>query len=870
MTVSLARPVTRVFLQRGTARIVVVPAVVHRGPTGATGPTGQAGTNATTTADATQSVHGLMAAVDKVKVDHIVANVLDYGADPTGVANSTTAFTNAMAAGSAYYIPAGTYSVDIPLITRPLTITGDGPDVSIIIPRSSNRSAFDVIGSAEAGGIGGRHSVINGVGVHWASLPALRAANTAVTLGAIRRTPNPDDSNHFVLECTTAGTTHATVVPTWSTAEDSEGATVADGTVVWTYRVASAFRMRERATIENVGSDKAPGNAVHIVASSAAVVPKNANGFYVGPGRHTNPGKHGIFIDGTDANAGEVDGADIDTAAGYGVFDSSFLGHNLIKAQVAGAVLGAFASDSANSNSVFVDCYVEASGNPKSQIKAPAAVIGGNLFGDLSATPFGSVRGPTLGAGEYAWQTDGLYSDSPSTAGVVKNRGQLGEQTNLSAFLAKAYEANGTVVPNADFRISHKFSGYAPYMWRFDLANSDGGTAAIITTANSGASGLPACVFGGANGLLVGGVDGFGNSIYLVEGTAAPTTGTWRRGDIVLNRSPSTGTTLYWRCTAAGTPGTWEDITLAATGTGLLVRKTGPTIETLTVTAAATGDTAITATGGADAGLGLFAEGGVGGAGIWGRGHGDVGVYGEGENGGGGVWGVGDGAAEGVLGYGGDSGGAGIVGYGGADGGAGGRFNSSTGPALIIEGQPTSPAFAAVRWLPQDTQPTGASELGDQYVTSVGVPMICTVAGTPGTWAPIGAGTANAAITLTGDVTGSGTSSFPATIAASAVTLAKMADLAQDQFIGRTTASTGVPQTATITSAARTVLDDTTVSAMVDTLGGASATGTGGIVRATSPTLTTPVLGVATATSINTAKLSGAYNLIMQQNFGGF
>ncbi len=40
---------------------------------------------------------------------------------------------------------------------------------------------------------------------------------------------------------------------------------------------------------------------------------------------------------------------------------------------------------------------------------------------------------------------------------------------------------------------------------------------------------------------------------------------------------------------------------------------------------------------------------------------------------------------------------------------------------------------------------------------------------------------------------------------------------------------------ADITSAARTVLDDTTVAAMVDTLGGASSTGTGGIARAASP-----------------------------------
>lgn len=58
-----------------------------------------------------------------------------------------------------------------------------------------------------------------------------------------------------------------------------------------------------------------------------------------------------------------------------------------------------------------------------------------------------------------------------------------------------------------------------------------------------------------------------------------------------------------------------------------------------------------------------------------------------------------------------------------------------------------------------------------------------------------------------------------ANIADAAVTLAKMANLAQDQFIGRTTASTGVPETATITAAARTVLDDTSVSAMRTTLG---------------------------------------------------
>ncbi len=92
---------------------------------------------------------------------------------------------------------------------------------------------------------------------------------------------------------------------------------------------------------------------------------------------------------------------------------------------------------------------------------------------------------------------------------------------------------------------------------------------------------------------------------------------------------------------------------------------------------------------------------------------------------------------------------------------------------------------------------------------------------------PAGGGGGSGIDQLTGDViAGPGTGSQAATIAAGAVSLSKMANLAQDQFIGRVTASTGVPETATITAAARTVLDDTTVAAMRTTLGAAGGTGT--------------------------------------------
>lgn len=48
-----------------------------------------------------------------------------------------------------------------------------------------------------------------------------------------------------------------------------------------------------------------------------------------------------------------------------------------------------------------------------------------------------------------------------------------------------------------------------------------------------------------------------GNQIQFY-GTAAPTVGTWKRGDIVFNQTPSAAGTPGWVCVTAGTPGTWK------------------------------------------------------------------------------------------------------------------------------------------------------------------------------------------------------------------------------------------------------------------------------------------------------------------------
>jgi hypothetical protein len=48
------------------------------------------------------------------------------------------------------------------------------------------------------------------------------------------------------------------------------------------------------------------------------------------------------------------------------------------------------------------------------------------------------------------------------------------------------------------------------------------------------------------------------SSTVTTQGSAVPTTGTWKLGDIVWNTAPASGGTPGWVCTVAGTPGTWK------------------------------------------------------------------------------------------------------------------------------------------------------------------------------------------------------------------------------------------------------------------------------------------------------------------------
>jgi hypothetical protein len=69
-------------------------------------------------------------------------SVIDYGADSTGVADSTTAFNAAIATGHRVLVPNGTYSVANVTLVAGTWITGETRDGAIITVRTNGAAAF--------------------------------------------------------------------------------------------------------------------------------------------------------------------------------------------------------------------------------------------------------------------------------------------------------------------------------------------------------------------------------------------------------------------------------------------------------------------------------------------------------------------------------------------------------------------------------------------------------------------------------------------------------------------------------------------------------------------------------------------------------
>src|SRR5262249_27010248 len=83
------------------------------------------------------------------------ANVISYGADPTGVLDSTAAFNAACALNQSVYMPPGVYRISDALnVPQGTSLRGDSAQTSILSITTFNMSALGVLvlGSASTNG----------------------------------------------------------------------------------------------------------------------------------------------------------------------------------------------------------------------------------------------------------------------------------------------------------------------------------------------------------------------------------------------------------------------------------------------------------------------------------------------------------------------------------------------------------------------------------------------------------------------------------------------------------------------------------------------------------------------------------------------
>jgi hypothetical protein len=254
---------------------------------------------------------------------------------------------------------------------------------------------------------------------------------------------------------------------------------------------------------------------------------------------------HGFYFEGADANAGVGIGLSATSNRGWGIYDSSFLGNTFVGCHAATNVLGSYKTDNANARSVFLGCYAEIDQGPAS-IEAPSLVLGGMM--NTSGT------GGFLGDGAGA---------SVLRRGELRVENQINSGRSVRATLGSpnvgdtAMELKLSTEPQS-WRLRYEgpnSPGYADRTgwWDLEFAGLTVGSA-LRFCGQQAAEWLTG--YGGAkawflNGFYVGrGIPGGGAGarVLTVTGSQPPTTGTWTRGDRVLNTAPTPGSSAGWIC----------------------------------------------------------------------------------------------------------------------------------------------------------------------------------------------------------------------------------------------------------------------------------------------------------------------------------
>ena len=182
---------------------------------------------------------------------------------------------------------------------------------------------------------------------------------------------NADTSGYNnVIESPATGSAGGSIIEGLIVQRGNGNATTIDG-------VTHGIRLRDTAQIRHCHIRGFAGNGVHIVGSAVTADPElrgYGNQWYL-EDVNVIHNFHGVYVDGNDVNAGYGVLVNANNNAGWGIWDSSFLGNTWVGCHTSVNTLGSYKTDNINARSVFVGCYQEDGQVPK--IIAPAIHVGG-------------------------------------------------------------------------------------------------------------------------------------------------------------------------------------------------------------------------------------------------------------------------------------------------------------------------------------------------------------------------------------------------------------------------------------------------------------------------------------------------------------
>jgi hypothetical protein len=230
------------------------------------------------------------------------------------------------------------------------------------------------------------------------------------------------------------------------------------------------------------------GDQWHIVA--AAPDTGNANLFGMFRCEAWNGGRHGLYVDGPDANAGQIVDFNANGNVGWGVYDSSFLGNHYFGIHTDSNGLGPVRTDDINGPNIFIGLYSE-SNQAASVISAPTTVMGGGNGTGLTGI------GNAITSGERVrsiTQISGLCSvyfiavTNPGSGFTSAPTITIDAPTGAVTATATATVHNGRIT---NIALTNRGLGYtSPPTVTITDASGSGATATAVVTPYSGSAPL--------------------------------------------------------------------------------------------------------------------------------------------------------------------------------------------------------------------------------------------------------------------------------------------------------------------------------------------------------------------------------------------